>query len=148
MQWDEETLNRVYEKTQGRCHLCEKKIAWKNYGRPGERGAWEVDHSVPRAAGGSDHGNNLWPSCTSCNRSKQDRSTKSARTDNGMTRAPMSESEEAKARGNNAAGGVVLGATALGVLGGALRGAPLGVLGVIAGGVIGGIIGHSIDPEG
>lgn len=61
--WDEERLRKVYDKTEGYCYHCDKKIAWTNYGRPGRRGAWEVDHSIPRSAGGTDHLNNLMPSC-------------------------------------------------------------------------------------
>lgn len=70
MGWDDETLNRVYDKTDGCCRYCGKKVSWKNYGRPGERGAWEVDHSVPRAFGGTDRMSNLWPACIECNRDK------------------------------------------------------------------------------
>jgi 5-methylcytosine-specific restriction endonuclease McrA len=47
-------------------------ISWINYGKLGERGAWEVDHSIPVSRGGSDHMNNLFASCISCNREKSD----------------------------------------------------------------------------
>ena len=70
MNWTSETLNRVYDKTGGYCRYCEKRVYWKNYGMPGERGAWEIDHSVPVASGGSDNLRNLWPSCVECNRDK------------------------------------------------------------------------------
>ena len=63
-------LRRIYDKTEGYCYHCGKKIAWKNYGEHEGRGAWEVDHSKPRASGGTDHLNNLFPSCPKCNRSK------------------------------------------------------------------------------
>jgi 5-methylcytosine-specific restriction endonuclease McrA len=36
----------------------------------GERGVWEVEHSVARAKCGSNHGNNLYAACITCNRSK------------------------------------------------------------------------------
>lgn len=35
----------------------------------------EIDHSRPKARGGSDHMNNLMPSCQSCNREKGSRLT-------------------------------------------------------------------------
>lgn len=68
--WDNEILNEIYDKTDGYCRYCGKKICWKNYGEPGERGAWEVDHSNPRALGGTDRMSNLWPACIECNRDK------------------------------------------------------------------------------
>ena len=41
---------QVFDRTDGKCHICHRRVAWKNYGEPGARGALEVDHSVPRAA--------------------------------------------------------------------------------------------------
>ena len=70
MKWDDETLDWVYDRTDGCCRYCGKRIYRNNYGMPGERGAWEVDHSVPIALGGTDYLRNLWPSCTECNRDK------------------------------------------------------------------------------
>ena len=47
-----------------------KRLSWKNYGRLGRKGAWEVDHSNPLSKGGTDYLRNLVPSCIECNRSK------------------------------------------------------------------------------
>ena len=63
-------LNYIYDKTGGYCFHCNKKIAWSNYGIPGARGAWEVDHGNPLSRGGVDDGRNWVPSCIPCNRSK------------------------------------------------------------------------------
>src|SRR6266481_309133 len=65
-----EQLRRIYDKTNGSCHLCGKKLAFTNYGEVGARAAWEVEHSIPLANGGTHHGNNLFASCVPCNRSK------------------------------------------------------------------------------
>jgi len=70
MQWDEDTLDWVYDKTGGYCRYCGKKLSRINYAMPGERGAWEIDHSVPLALGGTDYLSNLWPACIDCNRDK------------------------------------------------------------------------------
>lgn len=70
MQWNDETLDWVYDRTDGYCRYCEKKLSRINYASPGYRGAWEVDHSVPLALGGSDYLSNLWPACIECNRDK------------------------------------------------------------------------------
>jgi 5-methylcytosine-specific restriction endonuclease McrA len=65
-------LNDIYDKNDGYCWHCGKKLAFTNYGKPGERGAWEVDHSRPISKGGTDYLRNLVPTCIECNRSKGD----------------------------------------------------------------------------
>jgi len=72
MAYTDEDLNYIYDKNEGFCWHCGRKLSFVNYGRLGEKGAWEVDHSVPKARGGTDHLNNLVPACIACNRSKQD----------------------------------------------------------------------------
>ena len=34
-----EELDYIYDKNDGYCWHCEKKLAWKNYDKPGKRGA-------------------------------------------------------------------------------------------------------------
>jgi 5-methylcytosine-specific restriction endonuclease McrA len=80
----DERLNDIYDKTSGRCHLCGKRLSFHNHGCNGRRGAWHVDHSVPRARGGTDHLNNLMPACIPCNCSKRDRSNRTVRARNGF----------------------------------------------------------------
>lgn len=72
MAWTNDELNDIYDKNGGYCWHCDKKLSFTNYGKPGEKGAWEVDHSIPRVRGGTHHFNNLVPACIECNRSKQD----------------------------------------------------------------------------
>lgn len=138
MAYDEETLNRAYDRTTGYCHICGKKLAWSNYGRPGARGAWEIEHSVPRAKGGTDHGNNLFPACISCNRSKQAVTTQTARRWHGRRCAPLSRKQREKARRDNAVAG--------GILGGVF-GAIAGPWGVAFGIGVGATIGHKLNPD-
>lgn len=66
-----EDLEWIFSKTNGRCRHCQIQIAFGNYGRRDARGGWEVDHSNPRANGGTDHGRNLWPLCWKCNLDKR-----------------------------------------------------------------------------
>jgi len=47
-----------------------KKLAFTNYGRLRQKGAWEIDHSNPLSKGGNDYLRNLVSSCIRCNRSK------------------------------------------------------------------------------
>jgi len=137
MRYDTEQLQFIYYRTDGHCHICHSKLSLINHGAIGERGAWEIDHSRPRSKGGSDHGNNLFPACVSCNRDKSNRSTRTARTWNATTRAPLSREKKRQMRTENATAGGVLG----GLLG--LAGGPLGV---IFGASIGAAFGRSIRP--
>lgn len=81
---------RIYDKTDGQCHICRKKLALINYGAVSSKGAWEVDHSIPKSKGGTDHLTNLNPACIPCNRIKNNLSTRTARSWFGYTNAPKS----------------------------------------------------------
>ncbi|MHB2032907.1 MAG: HNH endonuclease [Gemmatimonadaceae bacterium] len=97
MGYSKSELRAIYDRTNGKCHLCGSKRALNNHGRTNARGAWHVDHSVPRSRGGTDHGNNLRVACTDCNCSKQDRSTRSIRRAKGLSSAPRSRAAQDKA---------------------------------------------------
>lgn len=73
MKYSKERLRRIYDKTGGYCYHCYKKLAFTNYGWHPLKGAWEVEHSKPVSQGGTDHLNNLFPSCLKCNRKKGDK---------------------------------------------------------------------------
>ncbi len=73
MPFDEDTVNRVYDKTNGYCAYCRKKLAFSNYGVRGAKGSWHIDHSRSKSNGGSDYLRNLVPACINCNMDKSDR---------------------------------------------------------------------------
>ena len=134
--YNDHQLSRIYDRTSGYCHICRKKLAFTNYGRPRSRGAWEIEHSVPRVNGGTDHGNNLYAACIPCNRTKGSGSTRSARNANGRTRSPLSRKARIEKRqGNKIVGGGT----------GALIGSAFGPVGTIVGGIFGLLLGSSID---
>ncbi|MGH8615013.1 MAG: HNH endonuclease [Gammaproteobacteria bacterium] len=139
MSYDKEMLRAIFNKTNRRCHLCHRRLAFSNYGAHGERGAWELDHSIPVAEGGTDHLNNLLPAHTSCNRSKQASSSRSARQAHGKTRAPMSVTALRRAKVRNA----VAGAFATGLLGARFA----GPVGFWIGAIVGAAIAYEVDPE-
>lgn len=56
----------VHTKTNGRCHLCGVRLSLNSM---------EMEHSRPKSLGGTNHMNNLMPSCRSCNREKGNRLT-------------------------------------------------------------------------
>ncbi len=70
MGFDNETVVGVYDKTDGYCYYCGKKLSLKNYGKVGNHGVWEIDHSKPKSKGGTDYLRNLVPACVDCNRDK------------------------------------------------------------------------------
>lgn len=75
MPFDPETIELVFEKSDGKCHYCGKQLSWANYGRRDARGGWEIDHLKPRSWGGTDHLNNLVAACWTCNLDKSDSSS-------------------------------------------------------------------------
>ncbi len=138
MIWDDETLINVYDKTDGYCHICGKKLSFINYGIPGKKGAWQVDHSKPKAKGGSDHPNNLYPACISCNLEKSDYLTRTARRWNGRKNAPLSKVKKRLKRRDNTIYGAIIGGTV---------GSIVGPGGTILGATIGAFIGSDKNPD-
>lgn len=120
MSYDKKTLKLIYNRTDGYCHICGKKLSLKNYACLEGKGCWEVEHSLPKSNGGSDHLNNLYAACIVCNREKGTATTKTARSRNGLRRAPLSREKKKQAREENA----------------------------IIGGFIGGLIGFLAGPGG
>jgi 5-methylcytosine-specific restriction endonuclease McrA len=70
--YTDDEIEYIFAKTNGRCRHCQKQLAYDNYGDRNARGGWEVDHSVPKSKGGTDHMRNLWPLCWICNMQKLD----------------------------------------------------------------------------
>jgi 5-methylcytosine-specific restriction endonuclease McrA len=139
MAYSGERLNQIFKKTDGNCHLCGKRLCRKNYGHVSSRGAWEVDHSVPQARGGTHHGNNLYAACINCNRSKQDRNSRAVRAANGRHRAPRSAKQKQAARSRNTWG--------FGGMGALFGAAVAGPAGAVLIGLAGVLVGSEIDPE-
>lgn len=139
MGYPDDQLNQIYDKTDGRCHLCGMKLSFQNYGTVGAKAPWEVDHSQPRARGGGNHMRNLLPACVSCNRSKQDGDNGTVRAAHGRTRMPKSRSKRERDTNRRVATGAGVG----GVLGG-LVGGPVGA---VVGAALGGLIGSHDDDE-
>lgn len=101
MDYSKERLKLIFNKTDGRCHLCGGGLYFSNFGSLEKKGAWEIEHSIPKSKGGTDHLNNLFPAHIDCNRSKSNRSTRSERTKYGRTRAPYSAEKIEQIRAEN-----------------------------------------------
>ena len=138
MNFDEERREQIFRKTDGRCHICRKRLTLRNYGLEGARGAWEIEHSNPRSKGGTDHLNNLYAACISCNRAKSDSTTAAARAENGFKGAPYSK--ERKKRNTVAGSGV-------GALLGLLAPPPIRLVTVIAFAIVGAVLGSQLEPD-
>jgi hypothetical protein len=137
MRYTDDQLGRIFERTSGRCHLCAKRLARRNYGTGGLRGSWEVDHSVATVNGGANHGNNLFAACVSCNRRKQANTSRSARRGNGLTRAPLSTGDRERRRN-----GRILNGATLGLIGGIF-----GPAGWVVGPLVGGLLAAGGEDE-
>ena len=129
-------LQSIFQKTNGHCHLTGQKLIFQHYGQFGEPGAWEIEHSTPKSAGGTDHPNNLFPATISANRAKGNASNHTIRSQYGLTRAPLSEANRQKAHEKNAWKGLACGA---------LAGLPFGPIGVGVCALIGALVGSEAE---
>ena len=135
MSFSDQTRWRIYDRTSGYCHICGRKLCFQNYGIIHARGAWEVEHSISWARGGTDHLNNLYAACIPCNRSKGTISTRTVRAWNGRTRAPLSRNRRQEIRNRNGWTGVAVGAAI---------GARVSPGAAVVCAIVGGLIGDSI----
>lgn len=133
---DTKELRRIYDRTNGHCHICQKKLSFSNYGKSGQKGAWNREHSKAKFNGGTDHLNNLYAACISCNIQKGIRSSNSARRKHGHSSAPFSKSKVRQIKEDNTVAGALLGGT-IGALG--------GPVGIAIGSALGGIFGNNIS---
>lgn len=117
MAYDDYTLTRIFDRTDGDCHICGGGLCYSNYGCFGARGAWEVEHSVPLSCGGTNHLNNLFPAHIDCNRSKRACPTRVARAQYGRSRAPYNREKKRQIRRDNTVTGGAIGG-AIGLVGG------------------------------
>jgi HNH endonuclease len=153
MKFENEDLDMIHGKTNGRCHLCQEPVKRAHYGNLTSPTGWEVDHSKAQAKGGTHHLNNLYPAHPRCNRSKGAKSSASVRSENGVSGPPMSAAQIEKKRGENTVAGAGLGAIGGVALAAVVRlaGVPFGPAGLLfstlAAGVIGAVAAHNQDPE-
>ncbi|HEY9488540.1 MAG TPA: HNH endonuclease [Chryseosolibacter sp.] len=131
-------LRRIYDRTEGRCHVCHSKLNFNHHGKNGTHGAWHIEHSKARAKGGSDHGNNLFPACTGCNLDKGILTSRTVRKYYGNTRAPYNKARKEQIRESNTTAGAIVGG---------LIGADGGPVGFFIGAAIGAIIGDETSPR-
>ncbi|MBI5083315.1 MAG: HNH endonuclease [Acidobacteria bacterium] len=141
MSRSKEDLQRIFDRTSGKCHLCHEWLVFENYGKPAAQGGWEIEHSKPKAKGGTDHINNKYAACVQCNRSKGTKTAKSVRAKHGKKKPPLNTKLRQEKMGNRALKGAGVGTLAgylLDPTGGILTGVGL---------VLGGILGRSKDPD-
>lgn len=130
--YSDKSLRYIFdERSDGRCHLCHKRLEFEAYGKGNSEHGWEVDHSHARATGGSSRLGNLKAACIKCNRSKQAQDVKSFRAQKGFKRAPLSRKRRKKAK-EKAVGAGTLIAGALGIVAHAVT-LPLLAIGAMAG---------------
>jgi 5-methylcytosine-specific restriction endonuclease McrA len=138
MAYDKITLRKIYDRTSSYCHICKKKLSFTNYGKIDKKGAWEVEHSRPRSKGGSDHLNNLYASCISCNRTKGMFTSRTARSWHDRKKAPLSKVKRKEEKYFNA---IFVG------IAGLIIGLYISPFGAFVGAALGGKIGYDVDPD-
>ena len=62
---NKKTKEIVFDKTDGRCHVCGKTLF--SNAKAGSRERWRVDHILQKSRGGEDLINNYLPICRDCN---------------------------------------------------------------------------------
>ena len=72
MAYVNEVINEVYDLTEGHCFYWGIQLSFRNYGKVGEKGAWEIDHFIPIASNGTHQPHNWVPACVNCNTEKSD----------------------------------------------------------------------------
>src|SRR5574341_373946 len=72
MPYSDGEINWVYDRGGGMCFYCGMRLSFHNHGKVGERGAWEVDHFIPRASRGAHQPYNWVAACVDCNTRKSD----------------------------------------------------------------------------
>jgi len=63
MELSKTAMGKIYSKTQGNCAYCGCSLD--------PFGDWHIEHAIPKSRDGSDHIDNLFPSCDACNRMKK-----------------------------------------------------------------------------
>jgi 5-methylcytosine-specific restriction endonuclease McrA len=139
MRYSDERLERIFDRTAGKCHICWGKLAFRNYPIRGARGPWNVEHSIPRAFGGTDHLNNLYAAHLECNELKGTECTRKCRSAHGRSRAPLSVAQREQKKTESA--------VITGFLIGAAAGAAIGAPGAAIGAVLGAVAGYDEDPD-
>jgi len=138
MVYDKITRRKIYDRTDGRCHICGRKLSFINYGKMGKRGAWEVDHSRPLSKSGGDSLNNLYASCISCNRTKGTFTSQTARSWYDRKKAPLSKVKRKEVKYTNAI---------FGGIAGLIIGLCMSPFFALVGVAIGGKIGYNVNPD-
>jgi len=72
MSYSDDDINWVYDRSDGTCLYCEKRLSFANYGVVGAHGAWEVDHFIPIRSAGAHQPYNWVAACVECNTLKRD----------------------------------------------------------------------------
>ena len=138
MAYTDEQLSLIFDRTDGRCHLCGLKLCFGNYGRFGRRGAREVEHSNSRSNGEA-------AVCVTCTLripsaiAKRGRRLPGPRVHGTVVQRHLSRQKKDEIRNDNRWG--------WGSIGALTGGAILGPAGLLLGGILGAIVGDGLNSE-
>ena len=71
MGFTEDTKRNAFERANGCCEICGKRLVFGNRGRNGGRGSWEAHHKKPKSEGGTDTLRNCMILCYQCHQQPQ-----------------------------------------------------------------------------
>lgn len=63
MTFDDDVIDRAWDRAKNQCECCRKELVWSNRGRIG-RGSWEAHHRKPKSHGGTNYLGNCVILCT------------------------------------------------------------------------------------
>lgn len=66
MAFTEDVIRNAFEKVNGYCQICGKKLVYNNRGSTEGRGGWEAEHIKPVSEGGNDTIRNCMILCMEC----------------------------------------------------------------------------------
>lgn len=67
MGFSEQMRRVIFDKANGECEKCGKKLAFENH-KEGEWGAWEAHHKTALSSNGSDNPSNGMALCLKCHK--------------------------------------------------------------------------------
>jgi len=66
MVFSEDVVKNAFDKVNGYCQICGKKLIFNSRGNAEARGAWEARHIKPVSEGGKDEVRNCMVLCMEC----------------------------------------------------------------------------------
>lgn len=98
MEYTEQQLITIFNKTHGICHICQGKkgpeLVFSNYGNKVVTNGWEVEYLNLKDGQGTDNPDNWWPAHIECNSRKGSKKTRKVRRTHELPRGHLVPSQD------------------------------------------------------